>query len=302
MRYPPHLVTSLTALLLAGCAGDYSMREQVIRGKLPQEFRSYAKGIVARPTDADIQVAIALGTASKDEDTLEYAYLTKAPRNMFDTDDIYIRVATPLYLIANHAKEQARNYRKLDDSFVQYALGLRAVRISISQQYISTVTWDTYGFQREVALLRDGVRVEPLREIPAWAGQNPFADKPSKQMQSALSQVGQTAAQFSRGFAANMTKEQKEQVLRSYQAMGLSEEQMVAYTGFSREEMQGLLGTSASAGSGKVVLSEFDAVFPIEQLTMPGHYELVFRTPPTGSLFARGDKEIRFPISFAGFR
>jgi hypothetical protein len=150
--------------------------------------------------------------------------------------------------------------------------------------------------------LRDGVRVEPLSEIPAWDGQNPFADKPSKQLQAALSQVMQTAARYSRGFAANMTPEQKVQVLRSYQAMGLSEDQIVAYTGFSRDEIHQMLGAQASASGGKIALSEFDAVFPIDALTKPGHYELVFRTPPVASLYGSGDKEIRFPISFAGFR
>jgi hypothetical protein len=199
------------------------------------------------------QAAILLGTASKDGDTLEYAYLTKAPRGVFASDEIYVRVATPLYLIASHAREQARDYRKADDSFVQYARSLGAVRISISQRYISTVTWDAYAFQRQVVLLHDRVRVEPLREIPAWAGQNPFADKPSKQMQTALSQVSQTAAQFSRGFAADMSTEQKEQVLRSYRAMGLSQDQMAAYTGFSREEIRGILSAQAGVSGGKIV-------------------------------------------------
>lgn len=302
MRYAPHLIATLTiALLLTGCAGSYSLREQAIRSRLPQEFRGYTNGVIANPTDADIQSAIALGTASKDDDTLEYAYLTKAPRGLA-TDEIYIRVATPLYLIASNAREQAQDYRKVDDSFVEYVRKLGAVRISISQQYISTVTWDAYAFQRQVMLLRDGVRVEPLSEIPAWAGRNPFADKPSKQMQAALSQISQTAAQYSRGFAANMTPEQKAQVLRSYQAMGLSEDQMAAYTGFSHDEIHQILGAQASASGGKIALSEFDAVFPIDELTKPGHYELVFRTPQIASLYASGDKEFRFPISFAGFR
>ena len=84
--------------------------------------------------------------------------------------------------------------------------------------------------------------------------------------------------------------------------MGLSEDQMAAYTGFSREDIREILKTQASAGGGKIVLSEFDAVFPIEELSKPGRYELVFRTPPVASLYARGDKEVRFPISFSSFK
>ena len=144
--------------------------------------------------------------------------------------------------------------------------------------------------------------MDPLLEIQAWAGKNPFADKPSKEMQVTFASIDQTMKQISKGWTANMTKEQKEQVLRSYRAMGLSEDQMAAYTGFSRDEIQEILDTQSNAVDGKISLSEFDAVFPIDELTKPGNYELVFRTPQIASLYARGDKEIRFPISFAGFR
>lgn len=302
MKYSFLIAALTTALLAAGCAGGYSIREHAIRSKIPQEFRNYTNGIIANPTDADVRQAIALGKASKDNDALQYAYLTKAPRSLFNQDSIYIQVATPLQLIANHAREQTRDYRKLNDNFVQYARKLSAVRISISQQFISTITWDAYGFQRQIILLRDGVRVEPLLEIPGWAGKNPFADKPSKEMQATFASIDQTMKQISKGWTANMTKEQKEQVLRSYRAMGLSEDQMAAYTGFSRDEIQEILNTQSNAVDGKISLSEFDAVFPIDELTKPGNYELVFRTPQIASLYARGDKEVRFPISFAGFR
>ena len=302
MKYSFLIAALTTALLAAGCAGGYSIREHAIRSKIPQEFRNYTNGIIANPTDATVRQAIALGKASKDNDALQYAYLTKAPRSLFNQDSIYIQVATPLQLIANHAREQARDYRKVNDNFVQYARKLSAVRISISQQFISTITWDAYGFQRQIILLRDGVRVEPLLEIPGRAGKNPFAEKPSKEMQATFASIDQTMKQISKGWTANMTKEQKEQVLRSYRAMGLSEDQMAAYTGFSRDEIQEILDTQSNAVDGKISLSEFDAVFPIDELTKPGNYELVFRTPQIASLYARGDKEVRFPISFAGFR
>lgn len=297
-----HMLVILTMpLLLAGCGG-YSVREHAIRSNLPQDLRTYNNGIIANPTDTDIQAAIALGATSKDDQTLEYAYLTKAPRGLFANDSIYIRVATPLYLIADHSREQTRDFRKVDDDFVQYARTLGAVRISISQQYMSTVTWNAYEFQRQVVLLRDGIRVEPMPEISGWEGQNPFADKPSKEMQAALSQVSQTMTQYSRSYAANMTQEQKVQLLKTYQTMGLSEDQMAAYTGFDHDEIHQILGEQVNTSNGNIVLSEFDAIFPVDELRKPGNYELVFRTPPTASLIASGDKEIRFPISLAGFR
>ena len=116
----------------------------------------------------------------------------------------------------------------MDDNFVQYARKLGAARIAIYAGNIISL--------QQFVLLRDGVRVDPLLEIPAWAGKNPFTDKPG------------------------------------------------------------------NAINGKISLSEFDAVFPIDELTKPGNYELVFRTPQIASLYARGDKEVRFPISFASFR
>ncbi len=303
MKYTHPLVTVVGAVfLLVGCGG-YSLQEQIIRDKIPQDFRNYTSGIVAAPTDADIQAAIALGTGGKDDDdALQYAYVTKVPRGFFDGDDIYVRVATPLYLIASHAREQAQSFRKVDGAFIQYARSLRAVRISIQQQYINTTTWNAVGFQRQVMLLRDGVRVEPLTELQAWAGQNPFADKQSKQMQATIARVNQSAAQLSRGAAANMTRPQKEQLLNSYRAMGLSEDQMITYTGYPRDEIREILNSQGLVIAGKVSLSEFDAVFLIDELLKPGHYEIVFRTPQVRSLYEQGNKEIRFPISFASFR
>src|SRR4051812_33064711 len=94
-----------TAFLFSGCAGSYSVKEATIRNRIPQEFLKYTNGIVASPSDADIQAAIALGSTSKERKTLQYAYLTKAPRGVFDNDTIYVQVATPLFLIADHARE-----------------------------------------------------------------------------------------------------------------------------------------------------------------------------------------------------
>ena len=77
---------------------------------------------------------------------------------------------------------------------------------------------------------------------------------------------------------------------------------MAEYTGLSLEEVSDILNPQANANGGKIVLSNFDAVFSVGELLKPGRYELVFRTPPAASLYASGDKEIRFPISFSSFR
>lgn len=286
----------------SGCASDYSLREQAIRSDLPKEVRDYSGGIITKPTDADVQAAIILGSNSRGGDTLEYAYLTKAPRGFFATDTIYVKVATPLYLISNHAREQSQDYRKIDDSFVRYARDLGAVKISITQQKISTRTWDAIAFDRTVILLRDGVRVDPLSQISAWDGQNPFAVNSSKEVNATMALVTQTAAQQSKALFAQMTSEQKAQVIRTYRTMGLSEDKMATYSGLSKTEIREILGGDAAMHGGKISLSEIDAVFSADELAKPGRYELVFRTPQVASLYSSGNSEIRFPVSFVAFR
>lgn len=77
MKYSFLIAALTTALLAAGCAGGYSIREHAIRSKIPQEFRNYANGIITNPTDPDVQQAIALGKASKDNNALSLVYLQK---------------------------------------------------------------------------------------------------------------------------------------------------------------------------------------------------------------------------------
>ena len=43
-------------------------------------------------------------------------------------------------------------------------------------------------------------------------------------------------------------------------------------------------------------------IYNVSDLNKSGTYEIVFRTPPSNSLFASGDEEIKFPISFSGYK
>ncbi len=88
----------LLCLGLAGCAAsNYSLRESIIRSKIPETSKTHTGGIVKNPSRKDISDAIKLGQVSKDDkDILEYAYIYKVPRGFFNVDSIYIVIKTIL--------------------------------------------------------------------------------------------------------------------------------------------------------------------------------------------------------------
>jgi hypothetical protein len=291
------IVPILLVSIMCGCQTEYSLVENSIRNKIPDAYKQNTDGIVSNPTASDIEQAVQLGKSSKDNDVLAYAYLTKAPRGFFSTDEVYVKVQTPLFLVADHAREQAREYRSVDPEFVEYAKNLKAVRISVTQQYLNTNTFYAYAFDRQMILLRDGVRVEALQSIPSWDGKNPFADKMSKQMDAVLANVGNIANQYTKGYLATMSDEQKQQLVQSYKAMGYSDQKIQELTGISTGE-----GANEPGSVGTVQLTEYDGVFPLEEVCKPGNYEIIFRTRKINRLVLNGDKEIRFPISFDKFK
>lgn len=189
------LVISLT--LLAGCATSPSLLERTYLAKIPPSYANHQAGIVSSPSDDDVQQAVAFGIAAKQEsEPLEYAYLIKLSKSAVSTDVIYLRVETPLYLISRHVSDQARNYRALDQAFISYARTLGAVHLAATQQYMSSATWQAYAFSRQLILLRDGVRIEPLQELAAWAGANPFATQQQPSMASVMALIDQTAQRY----------------------------------------------------------------------------------------------------------
>lgn len=288
----------ILSLLLIGCAGSYSIREGIIRSKIPESYKSYSSGIIKNPIDTNVQAAIEFGKSSKEGDELEYAYLIKSSQSALSTNQIYIKVYTPLYLIANHAREQIRDYREVDSSFIMFACNLNAVQIALTQQFTSTVTYNAYAFKRQVILLRNGVRVEPLKEIPAWQGSNPFQKQLDKNTQATIAQTTQS---YTRGLVANMTKEQKIALIHSYQTMGFSSNQIIAYTGLTQEEI-GELVPNLSSKNGTIALSEYDSIYSIDELNKPGNYEIIFRTPRTSNLVSSGDDEVRINVTFNNFK
>jgi hypothetical protein len=302
LRINRTIAGSFVIMFFVGCAGNYSIREQNILSDVPSEYRNYNGGIIVDPNDNEVKSAISLGVSSKDSDVLLYSYLIKLPRELFDDDTIYFKVVTPLFLISDHAREQARDFRQIDQKYVERARKLNAVKLSLTQQYTSNVTLRQFVFQRQIILLRNGIRVEPLKEITPINGQNPFNDKLGKNAQATIAKTTQMATQYSRGFATTMNKEQKAQLIRTYKSMGLTEEQMVAYTGFSSDEIKSFSVGASEAQEGKIALTEFDAIYSVEGLNTPGNYEVVFRTPPTTSLFNPGDKEVRLPVTFDKFK
>jgi hypothetical protein len=296
MRHVQHLIASIAmAVLLTGCARGHSQPEPWADSSIPGKTGGPPSGIVKAPTDAEVRAAVESGISNKENDSLAFAYMTKVPTGISPSNDMYLKVSTPLFLVASHAREQTRAYRKPDDSFVSYARNLKAVKISLTQGLISTVNLDDRAFEPNIVLLRDGFRVPPLPEIPAWAGENPFSEKPIREVRTVIAQVNQAAAELSRNAVAKMTREQKQKVLNKYRALGWSEDQMTAYTGLQAAEIREMLGPAGEADPLLIPLSDSDAVFPVEELARPGRYEIILHVP-------KENKEFRFPVSFARFR
>lgn len=282
-------------LFILSCAGP-SLREQSILKGLPEEYRNHTNGFILFPAESDIDRAISLGRNSTNDDSLTYAYVIIVPHGIW-SGRIYVKIATPLYLISAYAREQARNYKEIDTAFIEYCKRLDAVKITLIEQFISG-SWKAYPFKRQAILLRDGQRIEPLSSIKSFNGFNPFLMQKNKEIQNIVASYQKMAP--SKSFT--MTQKQLEDLEKTYRSMGYSEAQINTYMNAVRA------GTNLVKLSGQnnmpteISLLESDAVYKASELKRPGKYEIVFRTPPTSSLIASGDKEIRFPVSFDKFR
>lgn len=298
------LAAAFISAAVAKPAG-WSLVEKGIVKKIPATFTQHRDGFVASPSDADVQDAIALGTASKEKrELLDYAYIHKEQTNFFATDVIYVRVATPLFLIGAHAREQAREYRAIDQAFVEHARNLNAVRISLTNEFL-TDKLRQIALSYEIILLRDGARVEPLREIAAWESGNPFADRSSIFGNSAVVEAMQrTALETMRSSVAGMNDEGKRAMVRQFSAMGWNDAKLCESLGWTAEELARIRGDAAPDPDQPrtIALADSDGVFALEELKKPGRYELVFRRPHMAMFGNIKDHEVRFPISFERFR
>ena len=283
-------------LFIFGCAGS-NLREQSIIKRLPEEYRNHTGGFILSPTKSDIYRAIVLGkNSANDHSLLTYAYIIRGPYSIW-TGDVYVKIATPLYLISDYAREQTRNYKEIDTPFIEYCKRLDAVKISLIEQYISG-GWKRYPFKRQAILLRNGKRIEPLTIIKSFNGLNPFMMQQNKEIQNITASYQKIVP--SQSFT--MTKEQLEDLEKTYRSMGYSEAQINTYMHVVRAGTNLVKSSDQNNMPTQISLLESDGVYKANELKKPGKYEIVFRTPPNNNLIASGDKEIRISISFDKFR
>jgi hypothetical protein len=267
----------VAALLCAGAlslanASEYSLKEQGIRSDIPAEIRDYAGGPMIDPDDASVVSVIDFATKSKESRTFEYAYLYKQDQG-WSRGSIYVHVQTPLQLIGEHARQQAREYRAVDQEFVDFARGVKVARLAVTEEG-STSNLRVIGVTRSFILLRDGQRVEPVGETPLWHGRSVFSATATQPRPSIA--------------AAHLTEQRLNDIEANYRRAGMSDERI--------SQMMAML-----KGQGAVARNTGD-IFPIEELGKPGKYEIVFRHPPSNSMLSKGDDEVRVPVSLAGFR
>lgn len=256
---------------LPATASEYSLKEQSIRREIPADFLNYNSGPMLEPDEAAVALVIDFATKSKDDLAFQYAYIFKKEQG-WSNGNVYVRVQTPLQLIGEHARQQAREYREVDQEFVGFVRGLRVVRLVVTEEGISS-NLRAFGMPRSFILLRDGKRVEAVSDVPMWRSSSVFT--------ASVAQVRSTAVAY-------ISEQQLTDMETSYRRAGLSEENIAKLMGM----LKGKVPTFASPND----------TFPIEDLTKPGTYEVVFRHPPSNNLLHRGDDEVRVPISFEGFR
>jgi len=255
---------------------SWSVTEKKIIENVPAAYLQHKTGIVISPSDDDVKEATQFGISNKDNRAVEYAYLIKHSSGFWGAD-VYLRVKTPLFLIADHTRRKAREFRDIDAEYIAYCKALDVAQISAVQQ--------TY-FETPLILLRDGKRVEPVRMVRAYKGRNPYGLTLSPQMEAVIENAMKNAQQH----MANMSPQLREQVMAGYRAGGMSEEKIRSLFGAAPSS-----GPS-SASPSEIPILESDGIYAISELRKPGKYEIVFRASPSSN------KEIRFAVSFDKFK
>ena len=285
-------------------ASEWSLRERGFIKAIPPLYANHTAGFVVDPSAEDVQAAIEFGRTCKEKaEPLQYAYIFKSTSGFFANDAIYVSIETPLALIAKHAQEQAQEYRSVDRNYVAFLSKLTAVRLSLSQQYISARTWTAFASMRQIILLRDGERVESLTEVPAWHGGNPFPKESrfDKRTQAAVAETQKNILASVRPSFAAMDDGLKRATLQTYRITGLSDKAVQSGLGLTADEYRRLMD-DGGAESASYALGETDAVFSAKELNKPGKYEIVFRQPKVGLLGEVTEKEVRIPSAFSSYR
>lgn len=269
------LVIITFAALLTGCA--YSIKETMIRDSLPETYQQWNGGIRTNLTQEEIKSAVEFGQTSKENPhALMYAYLFKPENMAFNPKFVtswYVRVRTPLYLISEHALQQARDYRKVDDTYLDYCKTLNYVAVDVwsenvwSQKVDSSSLYsygNVYGRGYEMILLRNGERIEPIQSIPGYQGINPFLSQAQKANIAIAMKQRQAAL-------ANVPTKHR----------------------IALEKQMDL---------NMVDLSNLKNVYRVDDLLRDGEYSIVLRTPKVNNILSGGDEEKRFAVNFRKFR
>lgn len=273
-------------------SSGWSWVEKKVLENVPSAYLQHKAGIVHPPSDDDVKEAIKFGTSDKDNRAVEYAYLIKGPSDFWGGTDVYVNVQTPLFLVADHVRRKAREFRDADAEYIAYCKTLDVAQISVVQQTY-TRSWNAIGFKMQLILLRDGRRVEPVRMVRAYKGRNPYGPRLSPQLEAITENAMKNAQQH----MANMSPQLREQIIAGYRSGGMSEEQIRALFGVAPSS-----GLSAASPS-EIPVLESDGIYPIAELKKPGKYEIVFRTLPSSNVFSTSsDKEIRFVVTFDKFK
>jgi hypothetical protein len=204
-------------------------------------------------------------------------------------------------LIADYARDQAREYRATDSTYVDYLKNLDLVQLDVVQQSLSTSTYYAFAVNREFILLRNGIRVEPVNKIISFKGQNPFKEKVDKSTEATINEMMKTSAAYTRNLYLNMPESQKKQLVESYRNMGLSGEQIAIYTGLNSDEINEFMDIK-NGDEIEIPLLETENIYSVKDLKQDGLYQIVFRTPKTNSLIKTDDTEIKFEIDFSKFK
>tara|TARA_R110002049_G_scaffold162267_2_gene327970 strand:+ start:249 stop:1145 length:897 start_codon:yes stop_codon:yes gene_type:complete len=288
----------ISLVIITGCQGNFSLREQQILADIPEDQQKYSKGIVSNPEIIDIEKAISFGESSKDNSSLMYAYIKKGPSNFWSSSDVYLKIETPLYLVASHSKEQAREYREIDSQYLEYCKNLDAVKLSLTQQFNRSFT--AYPIKREIILLHNGKRVKTLSSIESYNNNNPFMSEQEKQIAKLTSDAMRKYSSLMPSSSIMMSEEQLTNIEASYTSMGFTEDQIKTYMALITKGTN--INSELTKKNTNIPLTETDNIYKIGDLNKLGTYEIVFRTLATNNILASGDKEIRFPISFSGFK
>jgi hypothetical protein len=111
-------------LFIFGCTG-FGLREQRLIKRIPEEYRNHTSGFILSPTKSDIDRAIVLGKNSANDDSLTYAYIIKGPYSIW-SGDVYVRIASPLYLISDYARKNVKLFSCVMVSVSNLCLSLKA--------------------------------------------------------------------------------------------------------------------------------------------------------------------------------